>query len=338
MRRPRFKTPETPTLYHCVSRVVEKLQHFGDPEKEHLTFLLREYEAFCGVTILGYCMMSNHFHVLVEVPPRPEILPTAEELIQRLEQLTASGVSAAAVRQRVAMYRALNDVEGEENFLESFFRRMWDVSAFMKLIKQRFSAWFNRRKDREGTLWSERFQSTLVEAGEAVGMVSCYVDLNPIRAGMVTEPESYRWSGYAEAMAGGKLAQQGIQRVMELFLGQVENVATSVAEYRRWLYVRGEERAGSDENGRPLRLGFSRERVLAVLRDGGQVSKSEYLRCRVRYFTAGVALGSREYVEGIFQRFRQHFGRRRRQGAHPLPGWAEPTLYSLQKFRPDAVT
>jgi hypothetical protein len=46
---------------------------------------------------------------------------------------------------------------------------MWDVSAFMKLLKQRFTQWFNRRRGRKGTLWEERFKSVLVEgAGPAL--------------------------------------------------------------------------------------------------------------------------------------------------------------------------
>jgi REP element-mobilizing transposase RayT len=62
--------------------------------------VLRRWEAFCGVRVLTYCVMSNHFHVLVEVPPRPVELPSDEELIARVA--AASGaVAAGTLRQRL---------------------------------------------------------------------------------------------------------------------------------------------------------------------------------------------------------------------------------------------
>ena len=41
-------------------------------EKEEFVKLMRIYEKFCGVKVLSFCVMSNHFHILLKVPPRPE--------------------------------------------------------------------------------------------------------------------------------------------------------------------------------------------------------------------------------------------------------------------------
>ena len=54
----------------------------------------------------------------------------------------------------------------------------------------------------------------LVENGYAARTMAAYIDLNPLRAGMVGDPKDYRWSGYAEAVAGGKLARNGMMRVL----------------------------------------------------------------------------------------------------------------------------
>ena len=73
MRQCRFLSPSAETsvsLYHCVSRVVDRRFIFGREEKDVFVKMMREYEAFCGVRVLAYCVMSNHFHVLVEVPPK----------------------------------------------------------------------------------------------------------------------------------------------------------------------------------------------------------------------------------------------------------------------------
>ena len=64
--------------YHCVSRVVDRDYKFGDKEKAVFVKMMRQYEQFCGVEVLSYCVMSNHFHLLVRVPQVSE-----EELSDR---------------------------------------------------------------------------------------------------------------------------------------------------------------------------------------------------------------------------------------------------------------
>ena len=55
----------------------------------------------------------------------------------------------------------------------------------------------------QSLIWEERFGSVVVEEEErALRTMAAYIDLNPVRAGMVLNPADYRWSGYAEAMAG----------------------------------------------------------------------------------------------------------------------------------------
>ena len=44
--------------------------------------------------------------------------------------------------------------------------------------------------------------------------MAAYIDLNPVRAGMVDDPKDYRWCSYAEAVAGKKRSREGLQRVM----------------------------------------------------------------------------------------------------------------------------
>ena len=54
-------------FFHCISRVVDRRFILGDPEKESFRKILRACETFYGVRVLTFCIMSNHFHVLVEV-------------------------------------------------------------------------------------------------------------------------------------------------------------------------------------------------------------------------------------------------------------------------------
>src|SRR5678816_2242774 len=71
--RPRLKAPagHPAGFGHCISRVVNRDFVLGELEKEKFIQLMRQYEKFCGVRILSFCLLSNHFHLLLEVPTPP---------------------------------------------------------------------------------------------------------------------------------------------------------------------------------------------------------------------------------------------------------------------------
>ncbi len=330
--------PDHPSaIYHCVSRVVDRRFIFHEPEKEHFVQLLREAEEFCEVRILTYCLMSNHFHVLVEVPKAPEsaVRPTPERMLAKLSKLSGHQ-NVGLVRQRFEMYRASKDEKGLADYLATFHARLWDLSQFIKLVKQRFTLWYNLRAGRVGTLWEDRFRSVLVEGqGQALVTMAAYIDLNPVRAGLVKDPKQYRWSGYGEGMAGRRRAKEGIQTlVTALQRGREESPGKSLEVYREWVFREGDERrAGIGEDGRALRGSLSREAVVEVLNAQGKLPLAEYLRCRIRYFTAGAAFGSREYVEGIFGAYRDRFGKRRRSGARRVRGLEGTEAFVLRDLK-----
>ena len=68
------------------------------------------------------------------------------------------------------------------------------VSAAMRRLGQRYVPAFNRKHGRTGTLWEGRFKSCLVDSEHYLLTVHRYIELNPVRAAMVTAPEHYRWS------------------------------------------------------------------------------------------------------------------------------------------------
>ena len=59
-------------IYHVISRVVWREFVFGDEEREYFRGLIKRNAQFCGIELLSYCIMSNHFHLLIKVPPKPE--------------------------------------------------------------------------------------------------------------------------------------------------------------------------------------------------------------------------------------------------------------------------
>jgi putative transposase len=66
----------------------------------------------------------------------------------------------------------------------------------MQAIGRRYVRYFNDRQQRSGTLWEGRYRSTLIQAERYLLACMVYIDLNPVRAGMVAEPGQYPWSSY----------------------------------------------------------------------------------------------------------------------------------------------
>ena len=336
MRNARWKADINAELahYHCLSRVVDRRFVLGPDEREKFIRLMRGYEAFCGVKVVTFCVLSNHFHILLEVPrrPPPELLPNDQELVARLKSADYS-YSWATLKQTLERFRAEGHDAAAEELRERFFIRMWDVSWFMKMLKQRFSNWFNRRSGRKGTLWEERFRSVLVEgAGPALATMAAYIDLNPIRAGMADDPKDYRWGGYAEAVGGGRLAREGLQVAIQARLGRPVVPQRVMAEYRSFLFDSGKAREPG-RNGEPGRRGFTAQEIQTVLAEGGELELSDAFRCRARYFCDGAILGSRAFVEKFFQTHPTNFGATRKSGARKLNGINAPGLFVGRALR-----
>jgi REP element-mobilizing transposase RayT len=352
--------------YHVMSRTAGGEKLFGDVEKEAFRRLMWRMARFSGVEILTYALMGNHFHILVKIPERAKFLRRfegeggEERLLEHLS-LLYSKAYVLAVRHELTRVRATGREDEAEAVLETFRKRFCDLSCFVKELKERFSRWFNKHHDRRGTLWMERFKSVLVEDGEALRTMALYIDLNPVRASLVEDPKDYRWTGYGEAMGGSKRARRGLCRVMEAPMDSWEEkrgAGTPAQAYRCWLFgeglevamqkaigsggASGVERSGLEVSGRlksglPVKKGFSKERVEAVLKGGGKLSRADLLLCRVRWFSDGVAIGSKSFVEGVFNGCRSHFGAKRKTGARRVREDAAGSLHALRELRVKSV-
>jgi len=278
--------------YHCMTRTVNGERLFGDREKEVLRKMLWQVADFSGVEVLTYALMGNHFHVLVRVPECGEL--SDRELLRRWRVLYPKPTEYEAASLAVMERTLEEDGDEAEAIRRRLLARMGDISEFMKTLKQRFTIWFNRTHDRFGTLWSERFKSVLVEgAGNPLQTMAAYIDLNAVRAGIVTDPKDYRFCGYGEAVSGREKAREGLRRVWADHPGTGSAgrrlYEDALRAHRQLIFAKG----WNDES-------VGREAALKVLeKEDGVLPKGAMLRCRVRYFTDGAVLGSREFVEGF---------------------------------------
>jgi REP element-mobilizing transposase RayT len=108
----------------------------GEVEREQFVGLMRLYERLYGLEVITFCIMSNHFHILVEVPRRPEVLPSDEALIALIRE-TQGDAAAVHVANWFEHWGAQGNRQAIEQERERWFAQMWDVSRFMKVLKQR---------------------------------------------------------------------------------------------------------------------------------------------------------------------------------------------------------
>ena len=328
-------------MYHCISRVVDRRCVFGDDEREKFRTFLRMQEKFSGCRVLSYCVMSNHFHILLEVPPMPESGISDEELLKRLKA-TSTAVEVALVARELAEARKTQNQARAEEIHARYTYRMHNLSEFMKALLIRFTRWFNKRQKRTGTLWEERFKSVIVESGIAARTISAYIDLNPVRAGIVEDPAEYRWSSYGEAIGGGpkgngKKAREGLVRACLGHEGagfEAEKWQEVSRSYRRLMGMALQRQSG--KRGLAVSKGLVEE---MVGEEGGRQSTiplGEMLRHRVRYFTDGAVIGSRAFVDDVFASARERFAPGRKNGARRLRGNGKPAagvLWSMRDLR-----
>ncbi len=332
--------PKEHAIYHCVSRVVDRRFIFKDEEKAQFLLFLRRYERFCRVRILAYCLMDNHFHLLVRVSGRPEVRPALADLMAHVRE-TLGNTIATHYQQRIDFWvqqlsGESGQAEGAEVFLppgedlvayaqaqlekvaQDIWQRMYDLSRFILSVKQRFSHWFNQKTDRKGTLWEDRFQAVLVQPGPAVAELAAYIDLNPVRAGLVRDAKDYPWCQYGAAVAGDGIAQQTLEYLVEHHALHYRSQAPIPTERSpvaplgglqiglatiHWLLQERSKRKQRDANQRALQA------------DPPAIS---YVEGSVPAFTRGLAIGDADYLEAVFAEHRKLFGRLRRKGARRI--------------------
>jgi putative transposase len=171
-----------------------------------------------------------------------------------------------------------------------------------------------------------------------------------VRAGMVDDPKDYRWCGYGEAVAGGRAARRGIGKVLESNEGVMGQNAKSqtqqerLEQYRVILFEDGgviEPEAqlakATASKAKRLHKGMTEQQVQRVIDKGGKLSRPQMLRCKIRYFTDGVVIGSKSFVDGYFNEKRTQFSHKRKSGARKMRHLADDKLYALRDLQKKPV-
>jgi putative transposase len=202
--------------YHLTHRCHNReflLRYAGD--RDRYRSLLRKRVIEFDLSVLDFCVTSNHTHV-VTIAEEPQL-----------------------------------------------------ISALMQRVEGEHAQAYNRRNQRSGAFWADRFHSTIIESGRHLEDCLVYVALNMVRCGVVSHPEQWRWCGYHELMGlRQRYRMLDLERLLSL-LGGVD-----VAQFRSNYAARIEQRI------------------------------AEGRMCREPRWTESVAVGSEGFVRQIASRIR----------------------------------
>ena len=292
-------------VYHVMSRTALDGFPLGDVEKDFMLDLIRRYSALYFVEILGFCLMGNHFHILVRMFPEHKY--TDEDIQKRYESFYGDDRMFAA------------------GWIPSLREKLSSLSEFVKEIKQTFSRYYNKKHHRRGTLWGERFKSLIVENGETLINCLAYIDLNPLRAGLVDRPEDYRWNslGY-HIQTGNKDNFLSLDFGLKEF--GVVDTEERLKRYRRYVYEAG----ALDHPGKGQARVIDNDIVEHEREKNYEINRADRFRYRTRYFTDSGIIGTKEFVSKTYMRFKHHFNSKNEKKPKPVKGLSG--VYSLKRL------
>ncbi|MBA4369539.1 MAG: hypothetical protein C0403_18080, partial [Desulfobacterium sp.] len=278
-RTARMINSQDKTAYHIMSRTALDGYPFGDVEKDELVTIIQKFSKLFFMEVFGYCIMGNHFHLLVQV--FPELYFSDDE-----------------VRKRCRFFYG-DDFQISDRQVGYYREKLSSLPKYMKEIKQAFSSYYNKRHNRRGTLWGDRYKSVIVEQGETLINCLAYIDLNPVRAGIVEKPEAYRWSSI-----GYHLQTQNKDGFLSFDFGLQKfgpmDAKERLRQYREFVYESG---AINTQKGRQIDPGLLKNERKKKF----QITRADRFQNRTRYFTDSGIIGSKEFVRQNYQRFQHLF-------------------------------
>ncbi|WP_082863489.1 transposase [Thermodesulfatator autotrophicus] len=285
-RIPRFFMDDPRAAYHIISRTaLPGHDVLGPEEKDYLLHLIQWLSQVYFVEVYGFCIMGNHFHLLCRILPEDQF-------------------SDEEVKRRIRLYYGRKrKIYFYEELIKKWRARLGNLSRYVQDIKQRFSRWYNRRVDRRGYFWADRFKSVIVETGEALLNCLAYIELNPVRAGIVGKPEDYRWCslGYRSRRGTGK---DFLSLNLELTSWENKTEKERFELLREFVYGKGG--LGEPEKG-----------------------TGKFFRHRVKYFTESLAIGSRGFVDKTAAKLRKFLGIKRERKGKNIKGVAYKDIVFL---------
>lgn len=212
------------TVHHILNRIAHQVYFLGDAERDDFVKIFRRCAEYCGIQLLAWCMMTNHFHLMIHLP---EPIHVDESEVLRRYGVLKGPYEQAHIESQISIWRTQGAV-GEAQIEEWLGRqrcRMYDVGEFMKLAKQWFTEEYNRRNGHVGTLWECAYHDKPVKMTiNDMSRRMAYIHLNPIRAAAEAKYGEYRWSSFAAVLRHDKMAEAGLRFTYDDFESSIDEL------------------------------------------------------------------------------------------------------------------
>lgn len=315
----RMLVKDEPAVYHVISRTALDGYVMDDIEKHYLLDLIKHLSSIYFAEVLGFCLMGNHFHLLVRMH-------------------TGDVYSDEEIKRRFGLYYGRDKKQRFKEGQIPHFRHKWaSLSEYMKEIKQVFSRFYNKLHNRKGFFWSERFKSVIVDNGETVINCLAYIDLNPVRAGIVERAEEYRWCSLRY-----HVQSKNKDDFLSLDFGLMEFGVKSNEErliiYRRFVYEKGSRPSGEIERRAEFMLRNEALKDRCAQREKQERKKVFEIKIkgvdrfsyRTRYFTDAGVIGTKAFVSRLYQVFKDNFSSKHEKRPRAIQGLEG--IYSLKRL------
>ncbi len=307
--------------YMITNRVIGGSFIFGDVEKQKFLDLVFEGMKRHSYRLLDYVLMDNHYHCIIEIDPIEEM---SHVEVKKRWDLT----------QRSKLPREPTDEE-----FNAFNQKINDISFVVGNFEQRFVQWYNRRMGRNGSLFN-RFDSVIIEDGRALAFMMAYITMNPVRAGIVTDPIDYHWCGYTFRLASGKLdphdetlvvsLHRSLDLPLQILKLPVKKQLALLWKYFRLRLLRCSPKESHYKNNQRDISGTVREKIE---NEGGStdIDNARHFLIKVRFASKGIAIGSELFVENVLSSCGRILAYKKEHHANDYHIW--DNIHTLKKHR-----
>ena len=296
MRRARYKSEEN-AFYHILTRVAGSRSFYPlqQPEaRQKLIDMLYLYvQVYCCV-LVSFEIMGSHYHFILWMQKFRRL--SRRELERRAFLLWGSRAK-------------LKTASWSDEKWTQFNRKLFDLSAFMQHLNGEYAKWYNRRYDRRGHFWADRFKNPQLLGLRALQACILYIETNATRAQLVDRPEQWKPSS-------AWLRWQNLDE----HLMPIEQIFRDVSPEEAFETYR-------------QRLEGRHKVDIRVEIPGEHPDDSVWTDKRHRFFSDGIAVGSEPETARIIESFRETGHYRRRKNPVPqLSGY----LFTVREQRSHA--
>ena len=192
MARVEVFAPDEVAIVHVMNRVVRRCFLLGndpvtgknyDHRKVWVETLLKRFSAHFGIDLLGFAILSNHFHLILR--SRPDVVTTWDDTeVARRWLMLCPMRKDAEENPEIPDEMELDTVRNDPEKMKTVRLRLSDIGWWMRLLCQQIAIKANREDQEMGKFWQSRFKAVRLLDEAALLACSAYVDLNPIRAAM----------------------------------------------------------------------------------------------------------------------------------------------------------